>query len=51
MKLKESAEFDAEKPLRITGPPDSVERAKAMVSEILNQNDVSYNLGIATLPH
>jgi len=35
----ESAEFDAEKPLRITGPPDSVERAKAMVSEILNQND------------
>lgn len=37
--IQESAEFDTEKPLRITGPPDSVERARAMVSEILNQND------------
>ena len=39
--IQESAEFDTEKPLRITGPPESVERAKSMVSEILNQNDVS----------
>ena len=41
MVIQESAEFDTEKPLRITGPPESVERARAMVSEILNQNDVS----------
>ncbi len=30
-----------EKPLRITGSQESVERAKAMVTEILSQNDVS----------
>lgn len=29
-----------EKPLRITGSQESVDRAKAMVSEILSQNDV-----------
>jgi hypothetical protein len=39
--IQDSADFDTEKPLRITGSPESVERAKSMVTEILNQNDVS----------
>jgi hypothetical protein len=39
--IQESADFDTEKPLRITGSPESVERAKGMVNEILSQNDVS----------
>lgn len=37
--IQETADFANEKPLRITGSPDSVERAKNMVTEILNQND------------
>ncbi len=39
--IQETADFANEKPLRITGTPESVERAKNMVTEILNQNDVS----------
>ena len=39
--IQETADFANEKPLRITGSPESVERAKNMVTEILNQNDVS----------
>ena len=39
--IQDSSEFADEKPLRITGSPDGVERAKEMVIEILNQNDVS----------
>ena len=41
--IQDSADFDTEKPLRITGSPESVERAKNMVTEILSQNDVSFN--------
>lgn len=40
MIIQDSAEFANEKPLRITGSPDAVERAKGMVTEILSQNDV-----------
>ena len=44
MIIQDSSEFADEKPLRITGSPDGVERAKEMVIEILNQNDVSLSL-------
>ena len=37
--IQESNQQANEKPLRISGPPDSVERAKAEVFKILNQND------------
>jgi len=37
--VQESAEFANEKPLVISGAPDSIERAKSMVYEILNQDD------------
>jgi hypothetical protein len=40
--LQESAEFANEKPLVISGAPDSIERAKSMVYEILNQDDVRH---------
>lgn len=37
--IQDSSDFDTEKPLRITGSPESVDRAKNMVTEILSQND------------
>ena len=39
MIIQDSAELANEKPLRITGDPNSVETAKQLVTEILNQND------------
>jgi len=37
--VQDTAEFADEKPLRITGSSDSVERAKGMITDILTQND------------
>lgn len=37
--IQDSAEAALEKPIRITGPPDGVEKAKELVMEILNAND------------
>ncbi len=49
--IQETADFANEKPLRITGTPESVERAKNMVTEILNQNDVSKEVKIHFSEH
>merc|ERR1719493_435125 len=37
--IQESNEHAEQKPLRISGPPEAIEEAKAKVMEILNQND------------
>ena len=44
--MQDSAEAANEKPLRITGTPESVEQAKALVIEIVNQGDVSLIQGV-----
>merc|ERR1719219_2286778 len=43
--IQESNQQADQKPLRISGPPDSVERAKAEVFKILNQNDRNGGVG------
>jgi len=43
--IQESNQQADQKPLRISGPPDSVERAKAEVFKILNQNDKNGGMG------
>ena len=43
--IQESNMQADQKPLRISGPPDSVERAKAEVFKILNQNDKNGGMG------
>ena len=37
--IQDTPEAAMEKPLRITGPPESVEIAKGLVNDVLNQND------------